>query len=332
MNVRSEKVEYVYRTLERLAYETAGRNRNKRYRNTADEENFFCELLNIVFNLNLINVNEMRNNENGIDLADSDKRIAVQVTATASKSKIKHTLDVTSADDYDGYEIWFVFTKCYMEDEINKLKTGTYSIPNYLRFDPQKNIYDVYDILNKIEYLGTNELDKVYAFLKKSCGGGSIDIRPSDILKVIKILANADLFVADQPISLPANILDKIKFNDVPLLGHHVHTLGTLQHRVDEVYSILEREVKNSRTAILHKFSSLYIKENSDYTGDRLYFRIKELLVTEVAEKLEDDDIMSEEIVELCVDLLIVNAFTQCKIFEKPISSAIAKDGNSIHC
>ena len=72
-------------------------------------ENFFCRLLNQIFDLNLKNVNLEKLNFPAIDLADSAKRVAFQVTSDSSKVKIKKTLkrfdDHNLSKDYDELKI-----------------------------------------------------------------------------------------------------------------------------------------------------------------------------------------------------------------------------------
>ena len=55
-------------------------------------ENFFRDLLNIAFGYDLKNLNIDESNTAAIDLGDSKKKIAFQVTATGGKSKITKTL------------------------------------------------------------------------------------------------------------------------------------------------------------------------------------------------------------------------------------------------
>ena len=55
-------------------------------------ESFYSELLNLIENLNLKNVNTIKKNAPGIDLADEGNRISIQVTSDNTSNKIKHTI------------------------------------------------------------------------------------------------------------------------------------------------------------------------------------------------------------------------------------------------
>ena len=55
-------------------------------------EQFFVELLNDLFNYNLVNTNFEEQNATSIDLLDKDNRVAIQVTSDSSLNKVKQTL------------------------------------------------------------------------------------------------------------------------------------------------------------------------------------------------------------------------------------------------
>ena len=55
-------------------------------------ENFYRDLLNIVYELNLINLNSESNNQDTIDLADKKAKKAYQVTASVTRAKVSKTL------------------------------------------------------------------------------------------------------------------------------------------------------------------------------------------------------------------------------------------------
>lgn len=54
-------------------------------------EDFFADLLNLVFGTNLVNLNLEKLNFPAIDLGDDKKRVCYQVTSTNDKPKIQKT-------------------------------------------------------------------------------------------------------------------------------------------------------------------------------------------------------------------------------------------------
>lgn len=68
-------------------------------------EDFFKELLNLVYGINLRNLNKERINEPGVDLGDDDPsaRIAFQITSQASSAKVNETLKKITAEQRKSY-------------------------------------------------------------------------------------------------------------------------------------------------------------------------------------------------------------------------------------
>ena len=56
-------------------------------------ENIAAKLLNLVYDLELKNLNTEKNNFSGIDLGDDTKKIAFQVTSRYDNKKIKDNID-----------------------------------------------------------------------------------------------------------------------------------------------------------------------------------------------------------------------------------------------
>lgn len=65
-------------------------------------ESLFCELLNLVFGYHLENLNYAQKNYTSIDLGDRENRIAVQVTAQNTRTKIQETLDKFISNGYEN--------------------------------------------------------------------------------------------------------------------------------------------------------------------------------------------------------------------------------------
>ena len=63
-------------------------------------ETFFAELMNHLLDYNLININSLQQNIEGIDLIDKDKQIIVQVSSTCTKTKIENSLSKNIFQDY----------------------------------------------------------------------------------------------------------------------------------------------------------------------------------------------------------------------------------------
>ena len=73
-------------------------------------EDFFKELLNLTYGINLRNLNAERSNEPGIDLGDTTvgARVAYQVTSQASAKKVNDTLKKITAAQAGLYDTFYV--------------------------------------------------------------------------------------------------------------------------------------------------------------------------------------------------------------------------------
>lgn len=65
-------------------------------------EDFYVDLLNLIYGWKLRNANSLQQNAPGIDLVDDSNRILVQVTGTSTKGKIDHSLKEIP-EKYTGY-------------------------------------------------------------------------------------------------------------------------------------------------------------------------------------------------------------------------------------
>lgn len=67
-------------------------------------EDFFKDVLSLVHGWNLVNLNSKRSNEPGLDLGDPHAKVAVQVTSSASSSKVKKTLEKVTTEHLQIYD------------------------------------------------------------------------------------------------------------------------------------------------------------------------------------------------------------------------------------
>ena len=56
-------------------------------------EDFYCGLLNLVYDYNLKNINITEQNAAAIDLGDEQEKISIQVTSTSTLAKTKYTVE-----------------------------------------------------------------------------------------------------------------------------------------------------------------------------------------------------------------------------------------------
>jgi hypothetical protein len=109
-------------------------------------EYFYCELLNLAFGYELININIMEQNAAAIDLGDAKRRLAIQVTSTGSLTKTKHTVDkFIEKKLYEKYDKLII---------LNISKKTVHNDPligddNY-KLNTKDDIWDVSDLIKRL--------------------------------------------------------------------------------------------------------------------------------------------------------------------------------------
>lgn len=127
-------------------------------------ENFFRDVINITEGWSLVNLNEERQNEPGLDLSDSANRVAVQITNTRTSEKINHTLAKITADQAKNHDRFIVFIiggrqKTY--DAVNK------TLAKKRKFKTAEDIWDTHTIAKKAVSLPIERLQMLHELVRK---------------------------------------------------------------------------------------------------------------------------------------------------------------------
>lgn len=109
-------------------------------------EDFFCKLLNVVFDYNLENLNSKDKNTVSIDLGDTQQRVCFQVTSSNDREKIQNTIDKFEQYKlYDSYDDLYILI---LKNKGNYKKSFTTN--NKYRFS-KDNIIDLNLLINDIK-------------------------------------------------------------------------------------------------------------------------------------------------------------------------------------
>ncbi|HEY7312109.1 MAG TPA: SMEK domain-containing protein [Gemmataceae bacterium] len=124
-------------------------------------EHFFRRVLNCAYDLQLQNMEEIRSNHPAIDLGDSTKRIAYQITADHSNDKVKHTLDTFVKHEqhklYDSLRILIIGER--------KPTYRAVTIPPELTFNTDRDILGTKELLQDIAKLENTKLEELRTIL-----------------------------------------------------------------------------------------------------------------------------------------------------------------------
>jgi len=279
-------------------------------------EIFYRDFLNLLFDWNLVKTEH--NNEAGIDLIDKSKRIVVQVSATASKQKIESALS-KELGIYSDYSFKFIS----ISKDAGKLRDKTYSNPHQLIFSPSEDIYDVSSLLKLIQELKIEKQKELKFFLEKELQSEPDPEKvESNLATIISILSkedwNKEKFNPDSVAYDPEVKISYIDLNTARFLieDHKIHYF-----RIDSIYSDFDQQGVNKSFSVLNVIRSEYLALAGKNTPDDCFFNVIEKVIKRVLSASNYSTIAIEEL-ELCVQLLVVDAFIRCKIFKKPVEDS----------
>lgn len=281
-------------------------------------ENFYRDLFNVLFDYKLTNLNKQKQNVAGIDLIDEANKIVIQVSSTATKAKLEKAL--SKLNDYEGYSFKFISITTDGDDLIGK----SYVNPFNLTFNTDTDIYNVNILLRLIFDLKIDKMEEVFQLVKKEL---KIDADPakveSNLTKIIQILSGIDWAKERKKPTKPLSfdIDEKISFNQLKASIRLIEEYSLFNSRLDKIYSEFDKEGKNKSLSILNGLQSEYVRLQDDFTPDKLFTKI----IDNVAEKIKGSanysDMPDEELM-MCIEILVVDAFVRCKIFENPVNEA----------
>lgn len=147
--------------------------KEQRYDINHDCENFYCGLLNLLWNKQFVNQNTAKRNSAGIDLADDSARIAIQVTSKTSADKIQGTLDKIVShklrSKYDEVFVLYIDSKPKFDKDRKNAVEFTFS-DNGEIYDDEKYLIDVQDLLHQIEPLNASQMKPIADYIKENLG------------------------------------------------------------------------------------------------------------------------------------------------------------------
>lgn len=281
-------------------------------------ENFYAQLFNLIFGYNFRNLNEENQNIESVDLIDETNHILVQVSATATKRKIEKTFKKDSLNQYNNYSFIFIFIS---DKDTKNLRKQTFSTPSGISFTPEQDIYDVSKLLRKIFSLDIDKMKKLNDFIRKELKS-DIDLKKidSDLVNLINILSRENLDETLYPVTvLPFEIQKKIDFNGLGAIKTIIKDNAIFSKKLNDKYEEFDRFGVNKSHAILNVMRTTYQKLVVQYEDTtELFYKIIETIVEKIKSEMSEDNSLSQEELELYVQIIVVDAFMKCKIFKNP--------------
>ena len=312
---RSHYFNYIEDKLNTLAYRVETRGRLNLLDTHLHSENFYLHFFNLLFGHQLENLNSRLQNVEAIDLIDNQNKIIIQVSSTCTKQKVESSLSKGVLKNYTGYSFKFIS----ISKDATELRKSTFKNPYFLSFSPLTDIYDVTSILNDILTRSSPEQKRIYKFIKEELGV-DIDVTKfdSNLASVINILSKERWDDANNHDSTNSFEVDrKITFNELDRSRSIIEEYRVYYKKVDEKYSEFDQQGVNKSFSVLRSISKEYILLKGKGNPDEIFEEVIERTKNKVLESANFIEIPIDEL-ELCVDILVVDAFIRCKIFENP--------------
>lgn len=283
-------------------------------------ETFFKDFLNILYNYKLQPSNIGKANYEAIDLIDEEKKLVVQITSTTTTTKINSTLEKKKTKELANldYHLKFLF----IADDAKKLRDKAYINKFRIQFDPSMDILDKVTIMEIVSQLPIDRLANVYDLIQKEFGERpSIVKLSSNLAKIVNYLAKENLDNINNMIQLNEyRIEEKIAFNDLRDIKESTFDEYKVYYGIlDRIYEEFIREGTNKTVSVFRKITSFYEKEMvvKDLSNVEKFFNI----IGKVEEYVMESDLLNnipEEEIDMCIRIIVVDAFIRCKIFKNP--------------
>lgn len=313
---RSNYFNYIEEKLNTLSYRIKNRGKINLLDLNIYSETFFAELVSLLLKYVLKNINSMKQNTEGIDLIDDKNKIIAQVSSTCSKQKIESSLAKKIFEDYPGFRFKFIA----IVGDADKLRSNTFRNPHKATFSPADDIYDMKSLLNIVLNLQVKEQRELYEFLRDELGN-TIDMVKIDtnLASFINILSKEDLtgIISSHEIN-SFEILRKIEFNDLLTVQPTIDDYKVYCTRLDEKYREFDKQGANKSLSVLSVLKNQYIKLlGKTEDPHEIFFSIIDNVIELIKSSKNYIEIPYEEL-EMCVSILVVDAFIRCKIFKNP--------------
>ena len=106
-------------------------------------------------------------------------------------------------------------------------------------------------------------------------------------------------------------------FTDDSVLTDFIKEYNIWQTAVRRVYATFDAEGMNKSFFVLQKIRSFYLAEKTSKQGDALFDAVRKDVKNEIINHADSNE-LSYESVDICTDVLVVDSFIRCKIFENP--------------
>lgn len=277
-------------------------------------EDFFRDLLNLIYGWQLQNMNQWILNAAGGDLWYDYGKIVIQVSSTATKDKIQSSIDKLSAEQFAGYRFKFL----RIDGDVIKLRKELYNTHDDIVFDPSTDIIDISSLIKEITHLPIDSLRQVFELcVKEIVPLDTPKVTESDLAIVVKSLAAnvKDWTKERRPIKY--DVEKKIDFNHLEERRRLINDYKLYIGKLNAVYREFVDNGTDCEFIILQNLSDMYSRYLGQYESNALFDKIVDE-ARELALNSKSAEDISVDRVNVCINVIVVDAFIRCRIFEDP--------------
>lgn len=278
-------------------------------------ETFYQYFLQELFGWTIFNENEVKANVEAIDLIDHENKLLIQVSATSTKKKIEDSLSKDIIERYKAYTFKFIS----ISKDSDNLKKMVYCNPHSISFDPGKDIIDTNSILTFIKGMNIDDQKRIYTFIKKELADDIDLVRlESNLANVINVLSKENLDQEGLNMEInPYEISRKMEYNKLNAAVLVIEEYSIHYGKLDKIYQEFDLLGSSKSMSVFSAISGEYRKAMNDFSGDKLFFQVIDKVIERILNSANYQAIPYEEL-ELCVYIIVVDAFIRCKIFRNP--------------
>lgn len=277
-------------------------------------EDFFRDLLNLVYGWQLRNMNQWNQNAAGGDLWYENGKLVIQVTSTCKKEKIQSSIDKLEHEQFNGYRFKFL----RIDGDVRKLRKDTYKTPAGIAFDPQSDIIDFSSLLSNITHLDIDSLKAVSELcVKEIAPYGSTVITETDLVVVVKALASNVTDWKNHPRPIEFDVDKKIIFNHLETKSRLINEYKLYIGKLNAVYKEYLNSGVDYSFIILQNLSDSYSQQKDKFEGDELFDAVVKDARDMAANSSSAAGIPLDRM-NICIYVIVVDAFIRCRIFEDP--------------
>lgn len=290
-------------------------------------EDLYARILNIIYGYELTNLNTHIQNSAGTDLIDHTNKILMQVSATTTSEKRKHSVKLLDQKKYDGYTLYMVYISKISVHAKAEIKDLT-----YIQFDINKHIIDLTKLTRKMYEMELPQLEKLHDLVQSEITihlpAIGNPLLSSDLVSVLSALSKnnfKDYYKKEVP--LPFKIKKKIEQNHLEINEDMIIKNHMFYELMQRIYDTYDQEADNTSYAVWEKIADFGrdIMMNDHLAGDQLFTKIWKAAYDYVC---QDQSLLhlSKEKIENCIKIIIVDAFMRCKIMKAPIDKEDESD------